>query len=468
MAEKTFPKILAIVPSMIASCQIGVIKPLLSLAAKGKIQFNYCLEGKASLNAINSADLVVFCRNTEPAYSHLLNQAVATHKPIIFDLDDNFWDVPFESDPELARYHRLPLRIQQLEKYITHSSLIRVYSPVMKEIVSKLNPKVRLLKAGFDFGMLRKPAFKGSSDKLQIVYATSRIVDNQYLLFSESLKRVLDKYSNKVELTIWGCQSSELVGYRGVKFMPLIPDYERFLREFSSFGFDIGLAPLEDTPFHRSKTNTKFRDYGASNIAGIYSNTPVYSSCVENNVTGILVDNEPDAWFAGISKLIDNADLRKSIQKNAYSRVKQDYSQDVVELEWLREIEELLSASTVYSLTATSPLRTSEILVRADFNGLHGVRFPASSPGDREPVGKVFLEVRTATGNLLREASTTTQIKEDAEDKIVFSFAPISNSRQEEFVLKFTSVPEEQSSSDAPFWLPNSGYIQMLYQNRPC
>lgn len=465
MPLNAFPKVVAIVPSMIASCQIGVIKPLLSLAAKGKIQFDYCLEGKASLNAINSADLVVFCRNTEPAYSHLLNQAVATHKPIIFDLDDNFWDVPFESDPELARYHRLPLRIQQLEKYITHANLIRVYSPVMKDLVARLNPKVRLLKAGFDFGMLRKPNFKGGSDKLQIVYATSRIVDNQYLLFSESLKRVLDTYPDKVELTIWGCQSSELVGYRGVKFMPLIPDYERFLREFSSFGFDIGLAPLEDTPFHRSKTNTKFRDYGASNVAGIYSDTPVYSSCVENDVTGILVNNDPDSWFKGISKLIDDAQLRKSIQKNAYARVKEEYSQEVVEREWLREIEELLASSTVYSLNATSPLRTSEILIRADFNGLKGVRFPASSPGDKEPVGRVLLEVRTASGNLLREASTTILTKEDAEDKLVFSFPAINNSRQEEFLLKFTSVPEEQSEPDAPFWLPNSGYIQMLYQN---
>ena len=457
------PKIVAIVPSMIASCQIGVLKPLSSLEQKGKIRFQYYLEGKASLSAINDADLVVFCRNTEPAYSHLLNQAVATHKPIIFDLDDNFWDVPFESDPELARYHRLPLRIQQLEKYLAHASLVRVYSPVMKDIVGKLNKNVKLLKAGFDFDLLRKPPFKGSVDKLQIVYATSRIVDNQYLIFSDALKKVLETYSDTVELTIWGCQSSELVGCRGVRFMPLIPDYERFLRTFSTYGFDIGLAPLEYTPFHRSKTNTKFRDYGACKIAGIYSDVPVYSDCVENNVTGILVKNDQDSWFEGISKLIEDAPLRESIQKVAYDTVKSDFSQQAVENEWLVDIENLLSHSTVYSLSATSPLRTSEVLIRADFNGLSGVRFPASSPGDKEPVGKVFLEVRTASGNLLREASTTKQFKEEAEDKIVFAFAPINNSKTEEFLLRFTSVPEEQSEADSPFWLPNSGYIQMIY-----
>ncbi|HEY9713769.1 MAG TPA: hypothetical protein V6C72_09880, partial [Chroococcales cyanobacterium] len=143
------PNIVAIVPSTIASCQIGVIKPLSELDRKGKINFKWYLESRASLNAIHAADLLVFCRNTEPAYAHLLNEAVSTNKPIIFDLDDNFWDVPFDSDPELARYHRLPLRIQQLEKYIQHATLIRAYSPALAEKISTLNKNVRLLRAGF-------------------------------------------------------------------------------------------------------------------------------------------------------------------------------------------------------------------------------------------------------------------------------------------------------------------------------
>jgi glycosyltransferase involved in cell wall biosynthesis len=439
------------------------LKPLNALARENKIKFKSFLEGKATLNVINEADLVVFCRNTEPAYTHLLNQAVATHKPIIFDLDDNFWDVPFESDSELARYHRLPLRIQQLEKYLTHANLVRVYSPVMQEIVSHLNGRVKLLKAGFDFELLRTPAVQPQRDRVSIVYATSRIVDTQYLLFTDGMRRVLDKYGDKIDLTIWGCQSSELAGYRGVKFAPLISDYDRFLREFSRHGFDIGLAPLEDTPFHRSKTNTKFRDYGASRVAGIYSDVPVYSGCVENERTGLLVKNTADAWFEGMCRLIDDAQLRRNMQTAAYDEVYKEYRQQVVEEEWMVEIHELLDKNTAYSLYASSPLRSSEILIRADFNNLAGVRFPASSPGDSDPVGKVYLEVRTASGNLLREASTTKRFDDEADKKIGFSFAPIKNSRKEEFVLKFTSVPDSQSEANAPFWLPSSGYIQMMY-----
>src|ERR1700749_1509346 len=127
------PRIAAIVPSTIASCQIGVLKPLTALARQKKIQLRSSLESRASLALVHWADIVVFCRNTEPAYAHLLSEALSTHKPIVFDLDDNFWDVPFDSDPDLARYHRLPLRIQQLEKYLKHASMVRVYSPAMRD-----------------------------------------------------------------------------------------------------------------------------------------------------------------------------------------------------------------------------------------------------------------------------------------------------------------------------------------------
>src|SRR3984893_2048539 len=151
------PRVAAIVPSTIASCPIGVLKPLSALMRAGKIHLRTIRESQASPSLVPWADAIVFCRNTEPAYAHLLSEALSTHKPIVFDLDDNFWDVPFESDPELARYHRLPLRLQQLEKYLAHATLVRVYSPAMRDIVLKFNDNVRLLKAGFDFSLVRPP-----------------------------------------------------------------------------------------------------------------------------------------------------------------------------------------------------------------------------------------------------------------------------------------------------------------------
>lgn len=465
--SKTRPKIAAIVPSTIASCQIGVLKPLSALARQDEIQLKTWLETKAPINAIHWADMVVFCRNTEPAYGHLLSEAVSTNKPIVFDLDDNFWDVPFETDPELARYHRLPLRLQQLEKYLAQADLVRVYSPVMEEHVKVFNPNVRLLKAGFDFNLIagghRAMHVAGQTN---IVYATSRIVDNQYLLFKEAMLKIVHEYGDKVQFTIWGCQPPELVGVRGLKFIPLTPDYESFLRQFARSNFDIGLAPMEDTQFHRSKTNTKLRDYGACKIAGVYSDISVYSSCVEHEKTGLLVKNTTESWYEGMRRLIEDTALRASIQKNAYDHVQAQYRQEVAEAEWLAQINELLARNTNYSIhSGPVPAKISEILIRSDFHGLSGIEFPAISPGDNEPVGKVALEILTPSRNVVREASSTKPLlASGGSARMAFTFTPIHNSKEQEFLLRFISLPEE-SQDGASNWFPTAAYIQMLYSH---
>jgi len=461
------PRVAAIVPSTIASCQIGVLKPLTALARKRQIQLRSSLESRATLSLVHWADIVVFCRNTEPAYAHLLSEALSTHKPIVFDLDDNFWDVPFESDPELARYHRLPLRIQQLEKYLTHSTLVRVYSPALRDIVLKFNGNVRLLKAGFDFALVRPLINEPKGhDVVRMVYATSRIVDNQYFLFADALRKILSAYEDKVQLTVWGCQPADLVGLRGVRFMPLISNYDRFLRAFAASNFDIGLAPLEDTPFHRSKTNTKFRDYGASQVAGIYSDVCVYSSCIEQNKTGVLVENNTESWFNGMERMINDAQLRRSIQKNAYNQVHKEFRQEVIEQEWLNEIHELLAGSTIYSLSSgCSQAAVQEVLVRSDCEGFSGITFPAASPGDQEPVPNIAVEILTPGGKILREASTMRLKKHDDAQEIAVKFTPIRNSQSQEFVLRFISVPDESTDLQEPWWLPTSAFIRMSYSN---
>ncbi len=462
------PRVLAIVPSYIASCQIGVIKPLSALAARREIQLEVKLETKASVTAIHSADLVVFCRNTEPSYAYLLNEAVSTNKPIIYDLDDNFWDVPFETDPELARYHRLPLRIQQLEKYLQHSTLVRVYSPVMRELVSRLNSQVRLLKAGFDFSLLpsqAKPREKGN--KVRVVYATSRTVDNQYKLFAGGMTRAIEKFGDAIEFTIWGCSPGDLVGHKGIKILPLVGDYEDFLHRFARSGFDVGLAPMEDTAFYRSKTNTKLRDYGACRVAGIYSNVEVYSSCVENEKTGLLVPNSSDGWFKAIASMVENPGLRAQIQNNAYQKVYDEYRQQVIEEEWLAQIHTILAGDTSYSL-ANNPLRqVNEVLIRADQDNLGGFSFPAQSPGECYPVPRLFLEILTPEKNLLREASVTYQQRDEETGKVQFTFKPIRNSRNREFVLRFISIQEHQFDKESAHWLPSTGFIHMLYDKPP-
>ena len=95
-----------------------------------------------------------------------------------------------------------------------------------------------------------------------------------------------------------------------VRHHGLIYGYDRYLRRFSRAGYDIGLAPLPDDVFHRSKSNNKFREYGASRVAGIYSHNDAYSNCVEHEVSGLLVSNDAGHWYDALERLIEDEALR--------------------------------------------------------------------------------------------------------------------------------------------------------------
>jgi hypothetical protein len=149
------------------------------------------------------------------------------------------------------------------------------------------------------------------------------------------LERILRQYGGRVESHFWGFKPPGLRSLPAAFYHPPIPQYERFLRDFSSSGFQIGLAPLSDTPFCRCKTNNKFREYGASRIAGVYSNVEPYASCVREGETGLLVANDPGAWYQAMRRLIEQRELRERIQAAARKHVEEHYSQDrFVELFW--------------------------------------------------------------------------------------------------------------------------------------
>ena len=72
------------------------------------------------------ADVVVFCRNVRPDRAELLRTAVAAGVPVLYDLDDNF----FELSPETAsgRTFAQPEQLAMLTEYLSTASLVRVYS----------------------------------------------------------------------------------------------------------------------------------------------------------------------------------------------------------------------------------------------------------------------------------------------------------------------------------------------------
>jgi glycosyltransferase involved in cell wall biosynthesis len=338
-------KVLAILPAFIPSTMICIIKPLLQLHRNNYITTKISLESLASSRNLEWADLVIFCRNTEPRYAYIMDILQNKNIPFIFDLDDNFFELPLNTDE--GRYHRQSEHLEMVTNYIRRASLVRVYSDPLKHKAETLNQKVEKVFGPIDLNLIQPGKIEVNSNIVKLVYATSRIHDEISALFTPALKQILKEYAGRIECHFWGPFLHEFKGYRGVYNHTPIQNYNRFIELFSRSGYDIGLAPLPDDLFHRSKSNNKFREYGACRIAGIYSDMEVYSTCVKHGETGLLVSNKPEAWYQAIVKLIEDRDLREKIKRQAQEYVIFHYSQEQFERIWWDQIQKVISENPI-------------------------------------------------------------------------------------------------------------------------
>jgi glycosyltransferase involved in cell wall biosynthesis len=85
---------------------------------------------------------------------------------------------------------------------------------------------------------------------------------------------------------------------------------------YSGIDFDIGIAPLLDTPFTRSKSPIKAIEYNALGIPVVASNVGPYRDYVVDGVNGFLCDTEAE-WVDRLNLLVSDADLRASMSEQA-------------------------------------------------------------------------------------------------------------------------------------------------------
>jgi SAM-dependent methyltransferase len=366
--SKRLPHVLAILPAMLPAAVIYVVKPLNSLARRGLIEFEYGLESEIKVEQVRRSALVIFSQNKLPQYACLLEEALSLSIPVIYDQDDNLWELPLNTNT--GRILRAWFRMQQVESYLRSASLVRVFNPlVAQKVTADYNRNIFVALAGIDLSLTPREPLPKQDERIRITYVTGRgLEDELYDLFANDLRRLLLRYPDKVEAVFYGCLPHQFEGIAGVKVTPMIYDYDGFLRSLSRAGYDIGLAPLLPTPVYLSKTNTKFRDYAASRIAGIYSNYEIYN-CVQDGRTGLLVDQLPGAWFRAMERLVTDDALRKNIQEEAYKYVHDHYRQELMEEESLAMIERMTRS--------THSMAVNNLAERA---GIHNDLLPSTPP----------------------------------------------------------------------------------------
>ena len=333
--------VLLVAPNALGSSSFFLGRPLSALARRNQITFNMVPESQVDTADLRASDVVLFCRNIEPEFDWILQDCLSRGIPTIYHLDDNLWEVP--PGYYYTEYYRSPHRLEQMERYLRQVSQVHVYNTQMRARALEYNPNVVQLLSTIDLRGLPVHRPNRKDDLIRITYVTSKgAVDPLIKLFSDDLQRLLDLYPGLLEVTWWGEAPERFRHHPSTRVIDLIHEYDQFLCFLATEGFDIGLAPLLPTTFHLSKTNTKYRDYGACHIAGLYSDVEVYTSCVQHAKTGLIVPDRPGAWFEALNQLVTNPHLRQTIQRDAYQDVDARYRQEIAELQWIEILSKII------------------------------------------------------------------------------------------------------------------------------
>ncbi len=137
----------------------------------------------------------------------------------------------------------------------------------------------------------------------------SHLID--WVSVQDAVKAALANHPD-VDLHFVGHDCFPLLG-RQARFSQWEPSVWEYYKKID---FDIGLAPMGDTPFNSCKSHIRVLEYAALGIPVIASDCEAYRDFVVDGVTGYLVHNETQ-WRERLTELINEPDARSELGAKA-------------------------------------------------------------------------------------------------------------------------------------------------------
>ncbi|HBE78226.1 MAG TPA: hypothetical protein DDW65_10655, partial [Firmicutes bacterium] len=220
------------------------------------------------------------------------------------------------------------------------ADIVKIGSPELIPLISQYNKSIIYQPYAVDLTILDDIAPRPAAC-FTIGYAGTIHHQHDFKFLNQSIQRIM-KEIPQIHWDFIGCLPEGAAEMPNHTFTPFIPNYTNFLQNLYWRNWQIGLCPIMDLPHNRCKTDNKLREYGACRIAGIYSNIPPYSTNVQSGETGLLVENNEQAWYDAIKTLIDNDDLRNKIAVQTRRWVEEQRSIPTVAKLWVELFQQVL------------------------------------------------------------------------------------------------------------------------------
>lgn len=194
------------------------------------------------------------------------------------------------------------------------ADLVTVSTEPLGEQMRKYNDNVRVIPNHIDVNALYLDRQHTPDDRVTLGWAGGMSHLGDWSTVIDPLTAVLDRFP-EIDLHFVGWDFSPMLR-RKARYTPWqsnVWDY------YKSLDFDIGVAPLADTPFNESKSHIKALEYAALGIPIVAANLAPYREFVRHGETGFLANND-DEWQSYITLLVNDEDARTEMGAAAKKR----------------------------------------------------------------------------------------------------------------------------------------------------
>jgi glycosyltransferase involved in cell wall biosynthesis len=262
-------------------------------------------------------DVVVVQRDLFPFGPPWLERALWRRNPrLVYDTDDATYLVP--SFTPRTPFQKLR-RFDKVAELVRRSRWISAATEPIAEWARAYNPRVSVVPMAVD--LARYDAAPRLAHSPLVVGWAGTAGSLRYL---EALAPVLRKLATEHAFVVRVVSG----GYRSIE-LPGVPldarpwRAEDHLAQLASF--DIGLVPLDDSPFERAKFPFKLVQYLALGIPAVSARVGVAPEVIQDGVNGLLAGSAEE-WHSALSRLIADARLRQRLGNAGRETVAEHYT----------------------------------------------------------------------------------------------------------------------------------------------
>ena len=286
-------------------------------------------EGKVRYSDFSDCEIAMVQRLVSEENFKTLDAMKKLNMKIVFDTDDDMWSVQASNPAKgylrmIENYKQGFIRCAHLADVITVST-----NSLKTAIETHVGTRVPVKVVGnaMDLIVLQPSFFPKQDDRVVIGWAGSNTHIADLKEMGDSLQQV---YNNnpKVWLHWVGMYPIGINSKARVMAHSWVPVKEYFSR-FSTWNWDIGVAPLENNRFNRSKSAIKLVEFGAIKKPCLASDVQPYRE-ITSLVKGLdwLLCRSPKEWTEKLLALSNDEAMRKYYGELLYEAVKEGYNME--------------------------------------------------------------------------------------------------------------------------------------------